>query len=150
MSRRSERIQKLVELANRRTDQAAQRMSEQAARLRQTGTVREELAKFRTLYGEQRSRPGQVFTAGALWNSHQFLNRIDDALAQQQQDLQRQQQHGEQLRLQWLLNRQRASALQLVARQLDQADARQQLKSEQDLADEMSTLRFNRERPDPV
>lgn len=144
MSRRSERILKLVELAQRRADLAARRLGEHQQRQRQAGTVREELANFRSLYGEQRSRPGQVMTAGALWNSHQFLGRIDDALGQQQQDLERQARQAEQLRQQWLAARQRADALKLVASQLEKADTQRQQNSEQQLADEMSSLRFGR------
>lgn len=148
MSRRGERIQRLVELARRRQDQAASRLGEQGQRIQQAVTVKNELAKFRSLYGEQRSRSGQVMTAGAMLNSHQFLNRIDQALQQQETDLGRQSQHELKLRQLWLQARQRASALQLVADRLNASDAARALRSEQEASDDIASQRFlSRNRP---
>ncbi|MHC1480542.1 flagellar export protein FliJ [Frateuria aurantia] len=144
MKGRSERIKQLVELARRRVDHSARRLGEHHQRQQQAVNVKDELTKFRSLYGEQRNRPGLVMSAGAMWNNHQFLNRIDQALQQQETDLERQTQQAAKLRQQWLLARQRASALQLVATQLEQADMRRQWKSEQDMADEMSSQRYAR------
>lgn len=144
MSRRSERIGKLVELASQRADKAARRLGEHGQRLQQATVIKDELAKFRSLYGEQRSRPGQVMSAGALWNSHQFLSRIDQALQQQEQDLGKQTQQSHLLRQQWLQARQRTDALQRVVDKLQAADQSRRLKLEQETADELSALRFAR------
>jgi flagellar FliJ protein len=107
---RSERLQPAVDQAERREQEALQRLAEQQQRSAYVQQQLDELERYRKEY----SLSGGGLTVSALLNRQQFVERIDQAIVQQRREVERQQQLTETTRLQWLQAHAREKALDSV------------------------------------
>jgi flagellar FliJ protein len=107
---RSERLQPAVDQAERREQEALQRLAEQQQRSAYVQQQLDELERYRKEY----SLSGGGLTVSALLNRQQFVERIDQAIVQQRREVERQQHLTETIRLQWLQAHAREKALDSV------------------------------------
>ena len=107
---RSERLQPAVDQAERREQEALQRLAEQQQRSAYVQQQLDELERYRKEY----SLSGGGLTVSALLNRQQFVERIDQAIVQQRREVERQQHLTETTRLQWLQAHAREKALDSV------------------------------------
>ncbi len=128
---RSERLQPAVDQAERREQEALQRLVEQQQRLTHVQQQLDELQRYR----EEYSLSNGGLTVSALLNRQQFVERIDQAMAQQGREVERQQRLTEATRLQWLQAHAREKALDSVVgryRTLEQQSEQRQEQAEID------------------
>lgn len=128
---RSERLQPAVDQAERREQEALQRLAEQQQRSAYVQQQLDELERYRKEY----SLSGGGLTVSALLNRQQFVERIDQAIVQQRCEVERQQRLTETTRLQWLQAHAREKALDSVVvryRMLEQQSEQRQEQAEVD------------------
>jgi flagellar FliJ protein len=128
---RSERLQPAVDQAERREQEALQRLAEQQQRSAYVQQQLDELERYRKEY----SLSGGGLTVSALLNRQQFVERIDQAIVQQRREVERQQRLTETTRLQWLQAHAREKALDSVVgryRTLEQQSEQRQEQAEID------------------
>lgn len=134
MKRRSDRMQRVTDLADRHRESAADALAEQDRRLRD---AEQQLAELRHYRREYESRPGgSGVDVAALLNRQRFLHRIDQAIAQQMRDIERLRQQLQQARHHWMDQRSRHAALDNVTQRYRDEEQRRDERSEQDAIDE--------------
>jgi flagellar protein FliJ len=94
---RAHRLQPAADLAHDRQEAAMQKLAEQQQRLAKAEAQLAELRRYREEYAETSSG----VTVSALLNRRQFVERIDNVIAQQINEVARQQRQLEQVRGQW-------------------------------------------------
>lgn len=135
MKRRSDRLQRVTDLAEQRTEEAAQQVAECNRELEQAHHQLEELKRFRDDYARPPADRASV-SATSLMNRQQFLHRIDQAIAQQRQTIQRLTQQAERIRQAWLELRGRSAALDGVTQRYRDQESRADDRLEQAVIDE--------------
>lgn len=141
---RSERLQRVAEIAGKRTDEAASTM---AARLRALEAARhqlEELKQFRRDY-ELQPNPSQGggISVAELLNRQQFIARIDEAIVQQQREIEQHARHLAKARAAWLESRNRSAALDTVTQRCRDQEQAGEERAEQAALDERMQQRKN-------
>jgi flagellar FliJ protein len=107
MTARSARLQPAVDQAQRREQDALQRLADQQRRMAYVRQQLDDLERYRKEYGL--SAGG--LTVSALLNRQQFVDRIDQAIVQQKREVERQRRVLESARVQWLQTHARERAL---------------------------------------
>ena len=97
MKSRANRLQPAADLAHERQEAAMQKLAEQQQRLAKAEAQLAELRRYREEYAETNSG----VTVSALLNRRQFVERIDTVIAQQINEVARQQRQLEHARGQW-------------------------------------------------
>lgn len=127
-------MQRVTDLAGRRSDDAADALSRQDQRLREAEQQLSELHQFRREY---ENRPGgQDVNVSTLMNRQRFLHRIDQAIAQQVRDIERLRLRRQEARQHWLDQRSRHAALDGVTRRYRDEEQRSNDRTEQEVIDE--------------
>ncbi|MBE1159512.1 flagellar export protein FliJ [Dyella acidiphila] len=140
MSSRSERLQPAVDQAQRRQKDALQRLAEQQQKLAAGEQQLEELKRYRREYAI--SDGG--LTVSALLNRQQFVERIDQAIAQQGHLIERLQRQLEAARQRWLQANARENALDSVVERLRTQEQQREQRLEQAEVDERMQHRKRR------
>jgi len=137
MSTRSTRMEPVRRVADQRAQAAAKRLAERREALEQERERLEQLRAFRREYEQKLAFAGQNgIDAYRLRDYNAFLGRIDQAIAQQREQLGKIEAEAEQLREHWLAEWGNAKALeQLVeryrARERRDAEAREQRQNDE-------------------
>jgi flagellar FliJ protein len=140
MSSRSERLQPAVEQAQRRQQDALQRLADQQRKLAQAQQQLEELQRYRREYA---AGDGGL-TVSALLNRQQFVERIDQAMAQQRLLIERLCSQLDGARTRWLDAHARESALDSVVERLRKQEEQREQRLEQAEVDERMQHRSRR------
>jgi flagellar FliJ protein len=138
MSTRSTRLQPAVDQAQQREQDALQRFAEAQQRLAHIQQQLEDLGRYRQEYGIG-SAGGLTVTA--LLNRQQFVERIDQAIAQQTREIERQQRLLESMRGQWLQAHARERALDSVVARYRTQEQQSEQRQEQAEIDERMQYR---------
>jgi flagellar FliJ protein len=137
MTARSARLQPAVDQAQRREQDALQRLAEQQRRMAYVQKQLEDLERYRREY----SLSAGGLTVSALLNRQQFVDRIDQAIVQQVREVERQRRVLEAARLQWLQTHARERALDGVVERFRAQEQQSEQRQEQAEMDERSQYR---------
>lgn len=134
MKSRSVRLQPAADHAREKREDATQRLAEQQGRLQSAEHQLGELQRYRAEYALQAS--GEGMTVSALLNRQQFIDRIDQAILQQQFEVQRQRRQLEQVRGDWRAAHARERALDSVIDKARTQERKAEDRREQNVIDE--------------
>lgn len=137
MMSRSDRLQPAVEQAQRRQKDALQRLVESQQKLAHAEKQWDELKRYRMDY----SFGDGGLTVSALLNRQQFVERIDQAIAQQNRLVERLQKQADAARERWLHAYARETALDSVVGRLRTQEQRHEQRMEQAEVDERMQYR---------
>jgi flagellar protein FliJ len=140
MTSRSDRLQPAVEQAQRRQKDALQRLAEQQQKCAHAEQQLEELRRYRRDY---RFGDGAL-TVSALLNRQQFVERIDQAIIQQERLIERMQRQVDAARQRWLQAHARENALDSVVERFRRQEQQRQDRLEQAEVDERMQHRNRR------
>jgi flagellar FliJ protein len=137
MTARSARLQPAVDQAQRREQDALQRLAEQQRRMTYVQKQLDDLERYRREY----SLGAGGLTVSALLNRQQFVDRIDQAIVQQKREVERQRRVMESARVQWLQTHARERALDSVVERFRVQEQQSEQRQEQAEMDERSQYR---------
>ena len=137
MKSRANRLQPAVDLAHDRQEAAMQRLAEQQQKLAKAEQQLEELQKYRGEYAESQ---GGV-SVSALLNRRQFVERIDQVIAQQVNEVARQRRFLDGVRNQWREAHAREQALGSVIDRYREQERKSEERREQSEIDERMQYR---------
>jgi flagellar protein FliJ len=137
MTARSARLQPAVDQAQRREQDALQRLAEQQRRMAYVQQQLDDLERYRREY----SLSAGGLTVSALLNRQQFVDRIDQAIVQQKREVERQRRVMESARVQWLQTHARERALDSVVERFRVQEQQSEQRQEQAEMDERSQYR---------
>jgi flagellar FliJ protein len=137
MTPRSARLQPAVDQAQRREQDALQRLAEQQRRMAYVQKQLDDLERYRREY----SLSAGGLTVSALLNRQHFVDRIDQAIVQQVREVERQRRVLEAARLQWLQTHARERALDSVVERFRVEEQHREQRQEQAEMDERSQYR---------
>jgi flagellar protein FliJ len=137
MTARSARLQPAVDQAQRREQDALQRLAEQQRRMAYVQQQLDDLERYRKEY----SLSAGGLTVSALLNRQQFVDRIDQAIVQQKREVERQRRVLESARVQWLQTHARERALDSVVERFRVQEQQSEQRQEQAEMDERSQYR---------
>jgi flagellar FliJ protein len=137
MTARSARLQPAVDQAQRREQDALQRLAEQQRRMAYVQKQLEDLERYRREY----TLSAGGLTVSALLNRQQFVDRIDQAIVQQVREVERQRRVLEAARQQWLQTHARERALDSVVERFRAQEQQSEQRQEQAEMDERSQYR---------
>ncbi len=141
---RSQRLQRVADIAGKRTDEAANAMAERLRGLEAARHQLEELRQFRKDYALQPGAPsGAGLSVAELLNRQQFIVRIDQAIAQQQREIDQHTRNVAKARASWLETRSRSAALDTVTQRYRNKEQASEERSEQAAIDERMQQRKN-------
>lgn len=135
MSRRVDSMNRLAELADKRSDEAKFRLAQQQQRLISGQNQLDELIRFRDEYKVRLTGMAGI-SAQQLQNHHQFLQRLNEAIDYQRLVIEKQSRVLEQERMRWHSEHNRARALGTVASRFQNAENVLAEKQEQVQSDE--------------
>jgi len=144
VSTRSARLQPAVELAHKREQDALQRLAEAQQKLAHVQQQLEDLERYRREYG----LGSGGMTVSALLNRQQFVERIDQAIAQQAREIEHRQRLLESARVQWLKAHARERALDSVVERYRVQETQREQRLEQAEVDER--MQYRRRPSDPA
>lgn len=142
MSARANRLQPAADQARQRSEDAVQRLAEQQQTL---ARAERQLAELRGYRQEYAMEAGGGMSVNALLNRQQFVERIDRAIAQQVQEIERQRRQLEHVRTQWREAHAREAALDSVIDRYREQERKSEERREQNEIDE----RMQHRRPGP-
>ena len=134
MTSRADRLQPVVDLAEKREQEATLAMADQRNQLAAARQQLDELRRYRDDYG---SIPSGSNVAGIL-NRQSFLARIDMAIVQQMGEVARRERAVAASQQAWMEARGRAKALDTVTTRYRDAERKAEDRREQNQADERS------------
>jgi flagellar FliJ protein len=137
MPTRSDRLQPAVDQAQRRQKDALQRLADHQQKLAHAEQQLEELQRYRREY----SLGDGGLTVSALLNRQQFVERIDQAIMQQDKLVERLQRQLDGARERWLQAHARENALDSVVDRLRKQEDQREQRLEQAEADERTQHR---------
>jgi flagellar protein FliJ len=140
MTSRSDRLQPAVEQAQKRQKDALQRLAEQQQKLAHAEQQLEELQRYRRDY----SLGDGGMTVSALLNRQQFVERIDQAIVQQANLVERLRRQLEAARQRWLQAHARENALDSVVERFRTQEEQREQRLEQAEVDERMQHRNRR------
>lgn len=132
MPSRSDRLQPAVDQAQRRQKDALQRLADHQQKLAHAQQQLEELKRYRRDY----SLGDGGLTVTALLNRQQFVDRIDQAIVQQDKLIERLQRQLDGARERWLQAHARENALDSVVDRLRKQEDQREQRLEQAEVDE--------------
>lgn len=134
---RSQRLQRVADVATRRTDAAAHLLADRISGLDAARRQLEELNRFRHEYTlRPDAGPAAAVTIAALRNRQQFIARIDEAIAQQQQNVRQSARRLDEARAAWLQSHSRSVALDHTVDRYRAEERARDERSEQAMLDE--------------
>lgn len=133
---RSQRLQRVADIAGKRTDEAANVVAERLRGLHAARRQLEELQQFRRDYARQPSPDGAGVSVAELLNRQRFVARIDQAIAQQQAEIEQHARDLAQARAAWRASRNRSAALDTVTERYRSREQASEERAEQAAIDD--------------
>lgn len=134
---RSQRLQRVADIAGKHTDEAANVVAERLRGLDAAKRQLEELRQFRRDYAQP---PGSSRESGVsvaeLLNRRQFVARIDQAIVQQQREIEQHAHNLAQARAAWRQSRNRSAALDTVTERYRNREQASEERAEQAAIDD--------------
>lgn len=116
-TKRSQRLQRVTDVAEHRTEAAAGALAERVQGLGSARRQLKELQQFRQDYARAPTAAGtRGMSIAQLRNRQQFVARIDDAIDQQQHEVEQRARNLAQAQTAWINFRSRSAALDTVTR----------------------------------
>lgn len=137
MNSRAKRLQPAVDLAHKKTEDALAALATQQQQLARAEQQHQELQRYRNEYAAN----GGAQSVTALLNRQEFVARIDQAIAQQAAEIERQQRRLGQVRDLWRQAHARENALGCVIEQHKENERRAEDRREQAEIDERMQYR---------
>ncbi|XOZ33889.1 flagellar export protein FliJ [Halomonadaceae bacterium KBTZ08] len=145
MKRRSQRLQVVLDMEDRKEQAARERFQAAQQELAQQQQRLDELESYHEEYQNQiRSEASGTTTAARLQAGQQFISQLVAAIAQQQQQVDRHKETVEQARQQWQQARERREGMKRYIETCRQREAREDERQEQKALDEAANQRFAR------
>lgn len=147
MSRDRTSLDTLVELAREARDQAGQTLAGEQRTASQVGQQLDSLHRYRQEYADKLNaamRDG--IDPATMRNYQQFLASLDDALVRARQALAAQQQRVERTRQHWQQQQQRLSSYDTLAERREAVRRRDEQRREQHVSDDLVNNRLVRQR----
>ena len=141
MSARAQKLQPAIDQARQYSEEALEQLAAQQQRLAKAEYQLEELRSYRQEYA---AAGDGVMAVGALLNRQKFVERIDQAVAQQLVEISRLQRQLEQVRRRWHQAHARESALGSVIDRYREQERQAEDRREQSDSDERSQYRHSR------
>lgn len=142
---RSQRMQRVANIAGKRTDDAANAMAERIRGLDAAKLQLQELQQFRREYTQP--LVGSGTSVAELLNRQRFVARIDTAIAQQQREVEDRTQHLSRARAAWLESRSRSAALDTVTQRYRNHEQASEERAEQAAIDDRMQHRKDTRQP---
>lgn len=134
---RSQRLQRVTDIAGRRTDEAAQVLARCLQMLDVARQQLQELEQFRLDYAQAPTAAGQPgMSVAELRNRQQFVARIDQAILQQRHEIEQHARHLAQARAAWIESHSRSAALETVTERYRSREQGSKERAEQAAMDE--------------
>lgn len=140
MSSRADRLQPAVDQANKRRDDAMQQLAEQQQRLARAELQLSELQRYRGDYAAGEG-VGAGVSVTAMLNRQQFVEKIDQAIVQQGQEVKRLRRQLDLARGQWREAHAREKALDSVVSGYREQERKAEDRREQSEIDERMQYR---------
>ncbi|MEQ6886932.1 flagellar export protein FliJ [Salicola sp. Rm-C-2C1-2] len=145
MKRRSQRLQVVLEIEDRKEQAARERFQATQQALAEQQQRLEELERYHGEYQQQiRDEASGTTSAARLQAGQQFISQLVAAIGQQQQQVDRHRETMEQARQQWQQARERREGMARYIETCRQREAREDERQEQKMLDEASNQRFAR------
>jgi len=142
MTRKSKRMQSILELALHDEKAAIEALGESSRKVEANIRQLEELERYREEYREQMLRQGESGFSGAKMQQFQrFLYKLDEVIGQQKGQIVASERVREQKRQAWLERRTRSNALDKVKQRYQESEAQEDQRREQKENDEMAQQR---------
>ncbi|KUM02469.1 flagellar export protein FliJ [Chromobacterium subtsugae] len=139
----SGKYQLLIHLAEERQQAAAERMSLAQNRLNEARARLEQLDAFREEYRQRLvGGGGKGMSIVQYQDFHRFLSRLDEAMIQQQQDLDRCTQRFVMERQAWQMEYKKLKAYEKLLQREQEREAREEARRQQKQTDEFATRQF--------
>lgn len=136
-------LQTLLELAQQKMDEAGRRLAALLASEQQGEEKLQLLKNYRDEYHARFVEAGKRGMGPQEWRNFQdFLGRLDEAIAQQQQIVDQARQMAERGQQAWLSERTRAKAFDILSQRHETRQQQVEAKRQQKEADEFSTKKF--------
>lgn len=134
---RSQRLQRVADIAGKHADEAANVVATRLYGLDAAKRQLEELRQFRRDYAQPPTSPhGPCVSVTELRNRQQFVARIDQAIAQQQREIEQHAQNLAQARAAWRKSRNRSAALDTVTERYRSREQASEERAEQAAIDD--------------
>lgn len=143
MSDRLQRIQKLIELAEIDLDKAAQTFAYMQNKLAEVQSQLESLHQYQSEYAKQPSQAGKISPI-QLQTHNAFAEKLNQAVASQQQQLKESEKMVELAQNNWTEERAKVKALQALYKRIDSNELARLNKQEQRMLDELATQKHTR------
>ena len=139
----SGKYQLLIHLAEERQQAAAERMSLAQNRLNEARARLEQLDAFREEYRQRLvGGGGKGMSIVQYQDFRRFLSRLDEAMVQQQQDLDRSTQRFVMERQAWQMEYKKLKAYEKLLQREQEREAREEARRQQKQTDEFATRQF--------
>ncbi|MFB9157656.1 flagellar export protein FliJ [Chromobacterium violaceum] len=137
------KYQLLIQLADERQQAAAERMGMAQSRLAESRSRLDQLDAFREEYRQRLvGGGGQGMSIVQYQDFRRFLARLDEAMIQQQQDVDRCAQRFVMERQAWQMEYKKLKAYEKLLQREQEREVRQEAKRQQKQTDEFATRRF--------
>lgn len=143
-------LQPLLELMRERSDEATRQLGRLIAEEQNARSRLEMLEQYRAEYAERlRTAVSEGLTVQIINNYREFLERIDSAIEQQSEQVQRSQHNTQRGKQHWQQQNTRMKAIDTLSVRHDARIRDQDNKQEQKLLDEFSARQFTHKKEDP-
>ncbi|EAQ66227.1 hypothetical protein MED121_06080 [Marinomonas sp. MED121] len=138
--KRSERIQKLVALSQKKEDNVARLLARQKQKVEQEKQKLEQLQEYASQYESERNLLG--LSPYLVTNYQHFVSRLEQAVQQQKGAISQSEHQADQAQLQWLQARAKTKSMDLVKGKHAEQERRLEEKQEQKQFDEFAMLKY--------
>lgn len=138
--KRSQRIQKLVELSQKKEDNVARLLARQQAKVEQEKQKLQQLEEYASQYESERNLLG--LSPYLVTNYQHFVSRLEQAVQQQKGAISQSEHQANQAQQQWLIARAKTKSMDLVKGKHAEQERILEDKLEQKQIDEFAMLKF--------
>lgn len=138
--KRSQRIQKLVELSQKKEDNVARLLARQNAKVEQEKQKLEQLQEYASQYESERNLLG--LSPYLVTNYQHFVSRLEQAVQQQKGAISQSEHQATQAQQQWLAARAKTKSMDLVKDKHVKQEQQAEDKLEQRQSDEFTMLKY--------
>ena len=138
--KRAQRIQKLVELSQKKEDNVARLLARQNAKVEQEKQKLEQLQEYASQYESERNLLG--LSPYLVTNYQHFVSRLEQAVQQQKGAISQSEHQATQAQQQWLAARAKTKSMDLVKDKHVKQEQQAEDKLEQRQSDEFAMLKY--------
>ncbi|MEW5943379.1 MAG: flagellar export protein FliJ [Pseudomonadota bacterium] len=141
-------LQPLLDLAESRSEKAAKALAALKARWQEAEEKLRQLQQYRESYRERLRQTSGAGMSATAWRDYQaFMNKLDAAIRQQQEEVVRCEDQWKAGQREWLAHRRDVKAFDTLSQRHRRSEAKRAEKAEQREQDEFARKIFERGRP---